>query len=142
MPAITASGMKTSGITTSLIATAVMARRMLPRALLKLKSPPSTISASGVARRATSFSAVSRNVGNLSPTSDASTPSTPARISGFSAIDFSVLFSGTRSPLVKKASATTARTLYIGTSTALSIEAAAACASPNTLVTRLTPKIT
>ena len=100
------------------------------------------MSASGVASFARSLTAVSKKVGNRSPASEASTPSRPARISGFSAMDFSVLFSGTRSPLVKKASATTARTLYIGTSTALSMEAAAACSAPNTFVTRLTPKIT
>ena len=36
----------------------------------------------------------------------------------------------------------TAKTLYIGTSTALKMEAAAASSAPNTFVTRLTPNMT
>ena len=63
-------------------------------------------------------------------------------MSGFVAMDLSVFFSETLPPPVNTVSAMTAKTLYIGTSTALKMEAAAASSAPNTFVTRLTPNMT
>ena len=73
---------------------------------------------------------------------DANTPNSAAIMSGFVAMDLSVFFSETLPPPVNTVSAMTAKTLYIGTSTALKIEAAAASSAPNTFVTRLTPNMT